>query len=299
MAKEVTMDKVMQSTLLVQLAIGQMAVAAVITYVITGLIGNTTGVKNFRAGLVMACVFGNSTGLSMALLPTICETAPIFAADPKFWNIGLVYTLMYSATNRLGMFTSGILCLGPDEKENKGHPAKSKSSQIIAALCNESNLACVVGMTIALTPLRQVFMGGPLSFVFEATEFVGRGYNTMLCLVLGMQLDSQIDTRGAPPKELDVVSMVVISILRLVILPLATILFVVTFKGTLLPADDPMMSFTLMLQAAVPAATSLNLICQNHWSKASVPCMSALLFWQTIASVGTMSVILALSLYVL
>jgi predicted permease len=210
--------------------------------------------KQHRRLVLTACSFGNSGYIPIPLALAIAGSASLFADDPEAGARGVMYVSLYLVGMSPCLWGIGYPVLA-------GQPLRSlRWSQIISP----PFLSALGGILVGCVPfLRDLFVaqGGTLRVLFDTGEFLGRAAVPCALLVLGANLADR-------PKAAERASMsTILSVAwgRLVLLPLiGCVVTIGLWKAALIPQDDPMLVLVLLIEAAVPSATNLVVMCQLH-----------------------------------
>lgn len=150
-------------------------------------------------------------------------------------------------------------------------------------------IALVVGL---VGPLRSVFHepGAPLKFVSDLTSTLGACAVPIILLVLGASLSNG-------PQALRISRWAVVGIVgvKLLLMPVIGIAMVWTASRWGLLPDDPLFLLCLVIQASSPSATALVVITEQLGSGSGM--MASLQFWQYLVAMCSVTVFIALSLY--
>eukprot|EP00850_Spirogloea_muscicola_P009157 SM000051S17517 [mRNA] locus=s51:29294:31706:+ [translate_table: standard] len=149
--------------------------------------------------------------------------------------------------------------------------------------CAAQLLALIVGV---IPSLKSVFFGqaAQLSLLTDTLNVLGMAMIPSMMLVLGGNL-----TKGPGDSNLGWRTVVGITITRLVLLPIVGIgiIFLVDRLG-LLPLNDPLFRFVLLLQFAMPTAINVGTVSALHGTGEREA--SIILFWQYSSAVLSMTV---------
>lgn len=160
-------------------------------------------------------------------------------------------------------------------------------------LFNMPMLACVAGVVVgAVTPLKTVFVepGKPLNWFYLAAKYMGAASSPLAMLILGaeaVQTGKQQSSLQFGRSEW-YRALAVATLVKLIISPVITVLLTSpSALGFLLPASDPVFRLVILIESAVPGATSLVVIGMSA-VKDVVP-FSKIIFWQHIIALGTLA----------
>lgn len=204
--------------------------------------------------LVLACCgFGNSGYIPYPLVVAIAGTAPLFANDPDAGSRGVVYISLYLVAMSPCLWGIGYPFLS-------GKPLRSlRWSQLVSPPL----LAAVGGLVIGCVPfLRNLLVapGAPLRVMYHTCDLLGSAAIPCALLVLGANLAE----RPKVHERTAVSTVLAVAWGRLVLLPLVGCLLTVGLWRMGWLNNDPMLALVLMIQASVPSATNLVLMCQMH-----------------------------------
>ncbi|KAI9150987.1 Protein M3 [Blastocladiella emersonii ATCC 22665] len=133
------------------------------------------------------------------------------------------------------------------------HPA-------IASLMNLPNLGLFLGLFVALVPGVGPLVAGsksaPLSFLYDAADFLGSAAVPLSMTIFGASLTT-LETDAAAWREFPGIlrALVAVLVFRLVLMPVAGVAAVeAAVRGGWIPRDQKMLRFILMIEACVPTA---------------------------------------------
>lgn len=236
--------------------------------------------------LAAATAFGNSGYIPIPLVAAIAGTAVLFRNDPGAADRGIAYVSVYL----VGMSP----CLwGIAYPYLSGRPFRSiQWRQVLSPPVCAALTGAAVG---AIPALRSILIepGAPLHVVLDVSELVGAGAIPCSLLVLGANVISGADAR----EELSLRPIFGVALGRLVVFPFIGIGVTLLLRRLgWLPAD-PMFALVLMLEAAVPPATNLIVMCQLHGRGEKA--MARILFWTYLGAVPALTVFVSLFLWIL
>ncbi|KAJ3256733.1 Protein M3 [Chytriomyces hyalinus] len=192
-------------------------------------------------------------------------------ADPEQNKADLAFLIIDDTTNA----NAGSSSRDPQQidvvEDERSHSVRnprfklSESSKFwITTIANPCNIATVLGLIVTMIPaLRSLFYdpsgsSQPLSFAFKSFSLIGGGAVPIGILNVGTALGRLTPKKFAPPRVIGA-----IAFCRLVIMPVIGIAAVQAMAvNGVINADDKMMRFVLMLQTAVPTASSAVYITQ-------------------------------------
>ncbi|XP_031501392.1 protein PIN-LIKES 2 [Nymphaea colorata] len=148
-------------------------------------------------------------------------------------------------------------------------------------------IASLLAIVVGMVPHLKDFMFGadaPLSFFTDSLEILGGAMVPSVLLILGGML-----AEGPNESQLGIRTTIGVIVARLLILPLLGIgVVILADKLNLLVAGDQMYRFVLLLQYTTPSAILLGAIASLRGYAVSEA--SALLFWQHVSAVFSLSV---------
>ncbi len=239
-----------------------------------------------RRPMAVATAFGNSGYIPIPLVTSVAATAALFAGDPEAARRGVTFISLYLVgfSPCLWGIAYPYLAGAPTRKAARRH------------LLSPPILSVLAGILVGVVPwLRGLLIGpgAPLALLTDTADLVGQATIPCALLLLGANLTDP-DTQEAHLRTRDVIG---VACGKLAVMPLfGCLLTVVCWKRGLIP-HDPMFGLVLMLEAAVPPATNLIVMCQAHGKGEAA--MSRLLVWSYIAAVPGLTVLVALFLHVL
>ena len=209
--------------------------------------------KGLRRLLSTSTSLGNASYLPMPLLAAIAAGAPLFANDPGAESRSIAYISVFL------MCHSPLLWL-------LGYPSLSgKSWREInwRMILNPPILASSTGLLLATVPALNALIvqpAAPLRILIDTGQLISHGVFPCALLILGANLAEKLPPGQTVPWN----AYLALCLGKLVILPtigygLATL----AWKQGWIP-DDPMFRLVLMVEAAVPPANNLMIMCQMH-----------------------------------
>lgn len=201
-----------------------------------------------------ATAFGNASYLPLPLLAAVCTTAPIFAADPGgALSRSVAYVSIFLMCHSPLLWLLGFPYLS----------GRSWRELRLRQVLNMPILASAIGVTVGTVPFLRALIvgdGAPLRVVIDSCDLVSQGVFPCALLVLGATLAQPLPAGEKVP--LRVYGIVALG--KLVLMPILGFFFTLTLwrKGWI--PDDPVCVLVLMLEAAVPPANNLIIMCQMH-----------------------------------
>lgn len=230
--------------------------------------------------------FGNSGYIPYPLVAAIAATAPLFSNDPSAGERGVAYVSLY------------LVCMSPT-LWGVGYPYlahKPWSHLRWDQILSPPIISAIAGIVIGITPpLRQLLVErtGSLRILFDTAELAGQATIPCALLVLGANLADNPSSREFTPLS----AILAVAWGRLILMPLAGMLIALGFWRSGLLPRDPMCLLVLLIECTAPSATNLILMCQSHNQGESV--MSRILVTTYILAVPTMTVFVALYLWLI
>jgi len=238
-----------------------------------------------RRLVLTACAFGNSGYIPYPLVVAIAGSSALFRNDPEAGSRGMMYISLYLVCMSPCMWGIGFPFLA-------GKPLRSmRWSQIISP----PFLSSLTGITIGCVPfLRNLFVaqGAPLRVLFETGEMIGAPAIPCALLILGANLADRpkADERAA------LSTILAVAWGRLILLPLIGCLVTLGLWHWGVIPRDPMLALVLMIEASVPSATNLVVMCQLHGRGEAV--ISRILVSSYLLAVPLMTAFVALFLWI-
>ena len=235
--------------------------------------------------VVAATAFGNSGYVPIPLVATVAAVAPFFHDDPGAADRGVAYVSVYLAGFSPCLWGIAYPYLSGEPFRNL-RLRQIVSPPVVSALC---------GIALgAIPPLRQLTVesDAPLRVLLDTAELVGRAAVPCGLLILGANLAKP----GTRPSLETGRSLAVVGLGRFLMLPIAGCLLVLGLRTLGVIPTDPMCAFVLMVEAAVPPATNLIVMCQVHSRGESE--MARLLVTSYVVSVPALTVLVAFFLWI-
>ena len=227
--------------------------------------------------------FGNATGMPLALLPAILAEQPELGSLPH----AAFCVTIYGVTNKIGIWSFGLDMLSRSKLDDT---AKGPAPSLLKKIFLEPvNIAAALGLVIGVTPVKGFFKtGAPLAFLMEGAKQLGQACFPLMTLILGMNLAG-----GANSARVDSLSLVVVTLVRLVVMPALCFGLHRLAAGQGLLPPDPMIQFVMLLEGAVPSAMQLAMVAKGT---ETIKAVGTFLFWQYLFGVLTMAGYIALFL---
>ncbi len=236
--------------------------------------------------LSAATAFGNSGYIPIPLVAAIAGTATLFKDDPGAADRGIAYISVYL----VGMSP----CLwGIAYPYLSGRTFRAiRWRQVLSPPVCAALSGAIIG---AFSPLRDLLIepGAPFRALVDVSELAGAGAIPCSLLVLG----ANVMSGAAAVDELSLRPIIGVIVGRLLLFPFVGIGTVLLLRRWGWVPADPMFALVLMLEAAVPPATNLIVMCQLHGRGEKA--MARILFWTYLAAVPALTVFVSLFLWLL
>lgn len=241
--------------------------------------------EQHRRLVLASCAFGNSGYIPYPLVTAIAATAPLFANDPEAGSRGMVYISIYLVAMSPCLWGIGFPFLS-------GQSMRSlRWSQIVSP----PFFASLTGLAIGCVPfLRNLLVepGGTLRVLFDTGEMLGSPAIPCALLVLGANLAD----RPKAHERTAASTVLAVAWGRLVLMPLIGCLITIGMWRLGWLFNDPMLALVLMIEASVPSATNLVLMCQTHGRGEAA--ISRILVASYLLAVPSMTAFVALFLWI-
>jgi len=236
--------------------------------------------------LSAATAFGNSGYIPIPLVAAIAGTAALFQNDSGAADRGIAYVSVYLVGMSPCLWGIAYPYLS----------GRSFRSIRLRQMLSPPVCAALVGAAVGAFPLLRSILivpGAPLRVVFDVTELVGAGAIPCSLLVLGANVVAGADAR----EELSLRPIFGVAVGRLVLFPFLGIGLTMLLRRLGWIPSDPMFALVLMLEATVPPATNLIVMCQLHGRGEKA--MARVLFWTYLGAVPALTVFVSLFLWIL
>jgi predicted permease len=240
--------------------------------------------RELHRSIVTAIAFGNSGYIPIPLIAAIAVSAPLFANDPTAGSRGIAYISLYLVVMSPSLWGVGYPYLA-ERKFNQINWLNIIPPPIYAVFA-----AILIGLT---PPLRHLVIpaGAPLRVLLDSAELLGQATIPCALLVLG----ANIGDRSVGPKGLPLPTVAIVLCGRLLLMPMIGLATVAILRHFALIPTDPMFAMVLLVEASVPSATALILMCQlEHRGEKA---MTALLFWGYLVSVPILTLLISFFLW--
>jgi predicted permease len=237
-----------------------------------------------RPGIV-ASSFGNISFIPIPLITAMTAIFPVFAARPNATAQGISYVSLYLLVYSPMLWTIGLSLLSAKRSEGTVKLGDLLNPPVIGLLC---------GILVGTCPsLKGLFIGqsAPLEPFFTAAEIVGNAAVPCATIVLGGKL-----AYGPAHCELPLRTILGVSFVKLLILPSCALGLVwLAVRSGIMPRD-PLLCVILVIEAAVPQATNLSVICalQNKTIEKDMAC---LLFWNYLAAIPVLAAFIVATMW--
>ena len=247
-------------------------------YIMAKLCGAREG---FLKASVAASAFGNSSFIPIPLVMAVALSFPMFG--PEKGSIGISYVSLYMLLDTL-IFWSVAYALLSDGK---------LSGVKLRDVLNPPMIGLLLGMLVGAVPQLKgllVGAGATLSPLNDAAGIIGTAAIPCALIVLGGRLANGPSAKSVRKR---LVSGVIVS--KLILMPLlAFVIIKILVWAGFLP-HDPLLATVLVIQAAVPPAATISVLCALR-NPAIETDMASLMFWSYLASVPTLTVFIVLSM---
>jgi predicted permease len=277
-----TLAQVKAGWILPLMCVFHITLGAAMSWVACTLIGRKSEiVQKFKAPLAVVTMFGNATGLPLALMPVILASAPYVGSQAG----AALCVMLYGILNKVGIHTLGPDLIRKSRLDDYTGYDQFRNMPVWKKIAYEPvNISAAIGLAIGLSPLRPIFAtGGVLSFVIDGLRQAGSACFPLMTLVLGCNL-----AFGASSDKISVRTGLTVTLTKLVGMPYIGLLVHRALNARGLLPMDPMIQFILLMQPAMPAAMQVAMCCSSA-GKETVKGLGTLLFWQYALSVFTMS----------
>jgi len=248
-----------------------------------GIVGLIRPPAELRRVATAATAFGNSGYIPFPLVAAIAATAACFREDPGAADRGIAYVSVFLVGLSPCFWIIGYPYLSHRPLRDL-EVRQILSPPLIGIICG-----VILG---AVGPLNRLLVcpGAPLRVCMDTVELIGTAAIPCALLIMGANLgDIDPKERAIEPKLIFSVGLG-----KLVIMPLLGCAVVLGLRRMGLIPNDPMCALVLMIEAAVPPATNLMVMCQAHHKGEAA--MSKLLFWSYIAAVPILTIFVAVFL---
>ena len=242
----------------------------------------------FGAGIA-ASSFGNISFIPIPLIAAVAMVFPSFASDSGASAQGIFYVSLYLMVYSPMLWSIGFHLISAKNTKKMG------GSRLIEII-NPPLVGMFLGIVVGTTPfLKGRFVGNDviLGPVFNAAGIVGAAAVPCALITLGGKL-----AYGPTHCSLPLRTILGISVIKMLLLPLFALLCVtVAMRNGLLPRD-PLLALVLVIEAAVPQATNLSIICAlRNW--AIEKDMACVLFWNYIAAAPVLALFIIATMWLL
>lgn len=278
-------------------------ISAGLVYIMTIVLN----VKKSRYTLIAAGLAGNHVGLPVVVTTGLCignnKIAQFYDEREECEEAAIALIVIYSIFSYFTIFAGAkyLLSLDHDEIEEKNEIELSEGR----SLSPKRSVSVLTAPKVSFNwqqlippPVIGILIGLFLVFIpgFQSTFFSQDSEIYILTSALIVMGNSSIPftlfllgnalSRG-PVGSLNYLHLLIVTVSRLVILPIAGIGIWVLFDQANVFSGTPLIGFVLLLQSAVPSAMGLNVLASLHGrGEAEV---GTILFYQYVASIITIS----------
>lgn len=263
-------------------------------FVVSGLLFGFAAAKllkyppGFLKPGVAASSFGNISFIPIPLVAAITMVFPAFASDRGSSAQGIFYVSLYLMAYSPMLWSIGFRLLSAQSGKGSGVN--------LLEVLNPPLIGMALGVLVGTIPfLKELFIGkaailGPL---FNASEIVGAAAVPCALIALGGKL-----AYGPTHCELPFRAIFGISFVKLLLLPAFALLCVYALMKAGLVPRDPLLALVLVIEAAVPQATNLSIICALR-NPAIEKDMACLLFWNYVAAIPVLAAFIIATMWLL
>jgi len=240
--------------------------------------------KDLRRTVVAATAFGNSGYIPFTLVAAVAVAVPQFQSDPQAADRGMAFVSVYLMAFSPCLWGIAFPYLGGN------HGERMRWRQLLSPPV----VSVLVGIALGLVPPFRALLieeGAPLRVFLDAANVLGSAAIPCGLLVLGANLGDQRGTTSAIRRR----DIATVCVGRCLLLPALGIpLVLALFRLGVIP-DNPMCLFVLLIEAGVPPATNLAVMCQIH--NRNEAAMSKLIVWSYIIAIPTLTLLVAAALF--
>ena len=263
-----------------------------LAFVIYMLIGGSLGYlalkivkppKQYRNALIVSNAFANSGYLPIPLISAIIFIFPHFKELGISHEVGVSFVSMYLVAFSPMMWSVGYNVMSAQKKKFK-----------LTDGITPPVIGVFLGVIVAMIPKLQNCLcsqDGELFFLFNTVKVIAGGTIPCVLLILGGKL-----AYGPKVKAIGAKTVLSVIVTKLIILPsiaLAGLFFLHHIKMISL---SPVLLLVLVIEAAVPPANNLIVICSMTNRKIEEG-MAGLLFWTYLAAVPLLTFFIMLAMW--
>jgi predicted permease len=240
--------------------------------------------KDLRRAVVAATAFGNSGYIPFTLVAAVAAAAPQFQSDPQAADRGIAFVSVYLMAFSPCLWGIAFPYLGGE------HGERLRWRQLLSPPV----LSVLAGITLGLVPPFRALLieeGAPLRVFLDAANVLGAAAIPCGLLILGANLGDRRQT-NTEIRRRDIAT---VCVGRYVLLPALGIPLVLGLFHLGVIPNDPMCLLVLLIEAGVPPATNLAVMCQIH--NRNETAMSKLLVWSYIVEIPTLTLLVAVALF--
>lgn len=206
-----------------------------------------------------ASTYGNASYIPLPFMAVICLTAPFVSSSPQI-----------ATSNSVTYISIYLMCYSPMLWFTAFPYLSGKGIRQLnfKQLINPPLMASAIGITIAfIPPVRNLFHapGAPLNVVVDALNLLAKGVFPCALLILGANLVSSrqaANSKDAQKIPLGAYFAVILG--KLIIMPVFGLAYTtIAWKYNFIP-HDPLLALVILIEAAVPPANNLIIMCQTH-----------------------------------
>ncbi len=273
-----------------------------VIYILGGIALGATAVKllgirtEYRNIVKASSGFANAMYLPIPLVAAICSIFPEFAGKPEIKTLGMIFVSMFLIAFNPMMWTLGYNIIGE----------KPHSSIRFTDLVTPPVWGIIAGIVAASLPEMQLASGKIFSIraaLCETTGFLHPLFTTCVSLGNAVVPCAMIVLGGSfafspIKKHFDRKSISAVICVKLLILPILAIFYIKLLMGCgILPhgkIEDTLLALVILIEAAVPPATSLIVI--SSLQQKNVEEMGSLLLWLYLMSLITLTLFIVVGM---
>ncbi|UDQ97159.1 AEC family transporter [Lentisphaerota bacterium WC36G] len=246
--------------------------------------------QEYHRAIIIASGFGNSGYLPIPLMTAVLAIFPFFQNLNISEDVGKSYVSMYLIAFSPLMWSVGYTIMAQKENVIRGFHIEWK--KIITPPIWGIILGVIVGM-IPAAKSNFCYADGHFYFLYKAAETIADGAVPSILIMLGGKL-----AYGPQPSGLGNKSIIGFIVLKMIVFPIVALCAIFALRYYKIFGDDPVLYLLLIIEAAVPPANNLIVICSLVNRRIETG-LAALIFYSYLASIPLLTFFIMLAMWTL
>ncbi len=247
--------------------------------------------KEYHRAIIVASGFGNSGYIPIPL------TTAVLAIFPYFQNLGISSDMGKSYVSiYLIAFSPLLWSVGYTIMAQKNNVKNTKFHIDIKKIITPPIVGILIGITVGMIPFLKSNIcepSGIFFFIYKSADTIAAGTVPCILIMLGGKL-----AYGPQASTLGGKNIGAFIILRMIFFPMFMLGLIYLLRRYQIVGDDPVLFLLLIIEAAVPPANNLIVICSMVNRKIETG-VAALIFYSYLAAIPLLTFFIMLTMWVL